>query len=425
MSLGRRLKKHRLGAGLTQAELAAPSYTHAYVSSIEAGRRRPSTAALAHFAGKLNVDVNELATGRPADLGARLNVQMQEARRSVSAGDFATASGAYEQVAREARRYELTRLHAKAQQGLALCAEREGNLEEAIELYEKAEQLLENESPIARVDVVAGKARCLQMVGDTRYASHLLESLLVNLERRGLEDPDALVRIHASLVAAYFELGLYERASESADLALKLSSQVKDPEGLANMHINAARVLLHEERHEEAQESLRKAEDLYKQLDLRSETGSAYLAQGYIAARQGRLEEAREKLQLAISFFKDYPNPIDEACAINELARLERTAGRESVAMELLHRSIEMLQERDVAELALAHRELGLCLTDEDPLGAEKNLRLAIELYERASETVQLPATYRALGDLLHSRGENKAGCEAYRTGILVLEEAL
>ncbi|MDQ4145502.1 MAG: helix-turn-helix domain-containing protein [Actinomycetota bacterium] len=425
MSLGKRLKKMRIAGGLTQAELAAPNYTHAYVSSIEAGRRRPSAAAIAHFASKLGVDEDELATGRPADLVARLQIRLQEARRKVSTGDFDDAIADYAQVARDAKRYGLARLVAKADQGRALCAERSGDIEGAIDLYEQAEEELRDESPIARADVIAGKARCLQMLGDTRYAAYLMESLLVSLEHMRLQDPDALVRIHASLVAAYFELGLYEKAASSADVALRYAGRAKDLEGRANMHINAARVLLHQRRHEEAEDSLRRAEQLYRELDLRSETGSAYLAQGYIAARQDRIEEAREKLQLAISFFQDYPNPVDEATATNELARLERIDGNVSTAQDLLNRSIELLQDRDVAELALAHRELGLCLAGSDAAKAEKSLRHAIELYERASETVQLPATYRALGDLLTDQGDARGGCEAYRTGILVLEGGL
>src|ERR671929_169869 len=43
---GSRLRKLRLARGMTQKELAGDRYTHAYVSSIEAGRRMPSREAL-------------------------------------------------------------------------------------------------------------------------------------------------------------------------------------------------------------------------------------------------------------------------------------------------------------------------------------------------------------------------------------------
>jgi tetratricopeptide (TPR) repeat protein len=425
VSLGTRLRKVRTERGLTQKELAAPSYTHAYISTIEAGRRTPSRAALEHFASKLGVGVDELLTGRPPDLVPQLQLRLSDARKQVSVGDFEAVDAEYAKIAREARRYGLVRLEAKAEQGRGLAAERAGNLEIAVEHYETAEEKLDRQSPVAKADVISAKARCLQMLGDTRYAAYALESLLEMLERRELRDPTALVRIHASLVAAYFELGLYKKASASADKALSMAAKVEDPEGLAAMHINAARVLLHEGRSEDAEDSLRRAEELYKQLDLQSETGSAYLAQGYIMAREGRVDEARTKLKLAIEHFERYPNPVDEATAINELARLERLDGKEKVALDLLEHSIKLLQDSDVAELALAYRERGLCLVASDVTLAEKSFRTAIELYERAEETVQLPATYRALGDLLSERGDRDGGCDAYRTGILALEEAL
>ena len=425
MSLSSRIRQARMAKGLTQAELAAPRYTHAYVSSIESGRRRPSEAALRHFASRLEMDATELATGRPPGLAAELEVELHEARKKVSGGAVAEADTEYRRTADAAARHGLHLLEAKAVQGRALCAERTGDLERAIELFESAEDKLREESPIARAVAVAGQARCLQMMGDTRYAAHILEGLLETIERSGLREPQSLVRIHSSLVAAYFELGLYEKAAKSADTALQLSADVSDPEGLANMCINAARSLLHEKRHEEATETLRRAEDLYRQLDFRSETASAYLAQGYIMARRGETETARDKLQRAIALFEPGPNPIDEANALNELARIERTSGNLQTAKDLLQRSISLLRDNDVAELALAHRELGLCDFETDTKVAEKNLRASIELYERASEPAQLSATYRVLGDLLVGRGDSKGGCEAYRTGIVALETTL
>ncbi|MGZ4129916.1 MAG: helix-turn-helix domain-containing protein [Actinomycetota bacterium] len=59
---GSRLRKMRLSRDMTQKQLAGDRYTHAYVSSIEAGRRMPSRDALEHFASQLGVDVDELLT---------------------------------------------------------------------------------------------------------------------------------------------------------------------------------------------------------------------------------------------------------------------------------------------------------------------------------------------------------------------------
>jgi tetratricopeptide (TPR) repeat protein len=61
----------------------------------------------------------------------------------------------------------------------------------------------------------------------------------------------------------------------------------------------------------------------------------------------------------------------------------------------------------------------------DDPQEAEKHLRFAIELYERAQQAAEVAVTYRALGDLLAERGSPEEAADAYRTGILALEPRL
>ena len=100
--VGTRLRRLRVAKGLTQRELAAPKYTHAYISTIEAGRRTPSREALDHFAAKLGADVDELLTGRPPDLVPRLEHRLQEARIAISDGRFDEADAAFKSIVKEA-----------------------------------------------------------------------------------------------------------------------------------------------------------------------------------------------------------------------------------------------------------------------------------------------------------------------------------
>jgi tetratricopeptide (TPR) repeat protein len=175
----------------------------------------------------------------------------------------------------------------------------------------------------------------------------------------------------------------------------------------------------------EAAETLERARNLFAQLDLRTELGQAHLARGYVLARQGEEEDAREELVKARAIFRDADAPVDEARVLSELGRLERLQGRTSAAVELLRAACDILEGRDVPELALATRELGVCFATDDEARAEKVLREAAELFERCDETVQLAATQRALGDVLASSGNRDAACEAYRVGILAVEERL
>lgn len=426
MSLGTRIRKLRETKGLTQKELAEPYYTHAYISTIESGRRSPDKQALEHIAHRLGVGTEELLTGRPPTLSSELDLGLSEARRQVSKGRVKEARKRYEELAKEAKRFKLAGFEARATGGLALCEERGGRPREAAELYLRAQKLASRESALVRVDAIAGEARCAQATGDIRYAIHLLESALIELERQKLEDPSAMLRLHASLIGAYFEAGLYQHAYRSAELALGLAPSVADAERLGNMHLNAAWALHHQGRARDAQDCLLKAQTYYEQLDLALELGRARLATGMMLARKGAARKARAELETAIEAFRESDSTIDEARTLNELARVWRSSGRLEEAAESLEASLALLEDKDHPGLAgWANRELGLCLAESDPPVAEKHVRAAIELFELSAQPVQLAITHRVLGDLLGSKGKTRQACESYRTGILFLEEDL
>ena len=424
--LGRRLRQLRQRAGLTQLELAKPRYTHAYVSTIESGRRNPSPEAIAFFAKRLGVSVEELTTGRPPDLRPGLQARLLEAKKQLFSGDVDGAGSAFAGLEREAARFALHQERALAIEGRARCSERRDDVETAIELFEAAAELHRTVSPVSGVDATCGLARCVQSAGDIRYAIHLLESLKGSLERQGLTDPSAMLRIHASLVAAYFESGLLRQAYESAETALQLVPKVEDLERVANMHLNVSWVLLHQGRPDDAQVSIHRATDLFHQLGLRTELARALLLRGIMFSRQNKTREARADITGALDTFTNAGDRINQVRASNELARLERCVGRIDHAVELLRTSIDLLKDADHPGLeGWALREMAACLIERDPREAEKRLRGAVERYSRTEEAVELAATYRMLGDLLTDQDDQGGAVEAYRAGILALEERL
>ncbi len=420
---GRRLKRLRLAKGLTQKEVAEPHYSAAYVSTIEAGRRMPSRAALEHFAVRLGMEADELITGRPSDLLPQLTLELQEARVAISAGRYREAEEQLGKVKKAAARYGLRRIEARVEEGLGLAAERRGAVSRALEHFERAEGLLSHEPVPLRAEAVAGVARCTQMMGDLRYAIHILETYLMLLERSGLRDPVALMRTYSALVWPYSEAELLDKAAEAAAHALKLEPRVHDQEQVANMHINVARALLQQGYADDALKSLEKAEELYRSLDWKTEIARAHLARGIVLSQRGELEEARRELTSSLGALQGTSSHLNEARALNELAKVERLAGRLEEAERLLERSLSLLRDGDVAELALAHRELGLCQTPAHHDLAEKNLRIAIDLYRRAEQPLEVAASFRALGDLLVAQGDLDAARETYREGIFALEE--
>ena len=425
MDIGTRLRKLRTERGLTQRELGAPRYTHAYVSTIEAGRRHPSRTALEHFAERLGVGVDELATGRSPDLETRLRLELQEARVAISEGDLEGAEDRLRRVIREARRIEDRRLEARAEELRGRWLLRHGNPEGAIERFQRAEDLLRDEPSAARADAVDGKAAAFTALGDVRYAIFLLGSLLDAMDREGLHDPDALARVHAGLLYSYLDAGLLEKAAEAAAELERLAPMVDDPARIAQLHMNVARQYFTDGRITDATASLQRAEDAYRQLGLISDVAGAALARGFVLARQGDLEGARRELGTAIATFERTGDVADLARALNELAGVARSEGRRDEAVALLERSIAVLGTGDEPILAGSHLRLGETLAGVDDARAEKHLREASEIYRRTDQPIGLAVAAGALAAVFERLGETATALETYREAVAAVEPLL
>jgi predicted Zn-dependent protease len=149
----------------------------------------------------------------------------------------------------------LIELEANARDGRPLVAERQGRSEEAVALNDEVLELLESEPPPARAEATAAKARCLTSLGDNRYAVHVLEALVAEMERSGTAEPTALVRLYASLAHPYF-LWLFDKAAEAGDQTTRLGAHVSDPATLAMMEVNVARALLRDGKPDDASRAL-------------------------------------------------------------------------------------------------------------------------------------------------------------------------
>jgi tetratricopeptide (TPR) repeat protein len=422
MDVGTRLRRLRLAKGLTQRELGAPRYTHAYVSTIESGKRTPSRSALEHLAGKLGVDVDELLTGRTPGLETAIRLEIHEARVAISSGDLAGAEERLRRATRDARRVASKRLEASAEQVRGLWLLRTGRPEEAIERYQRAEELLADDSPTARAEAVDGKAACFTALGDVRYAIFLLESLLDEIERAGLRDPDALARVHAGLVYSYLDAGLYRKAADSAAELERLAPRVDDPIRVGQMYMNVARQYLTAGRVADATASLQRAEDAYRQQGLLAEAGGASLARGYVLVREGDVDGAERELERAREIFERTDDTSDLTRTLNELGRVERLRGRVDLAIAHLERSIALLGTTDAPVLGRAHHELGVALTDVDDARAEKELRTAAEIYDRTGQPISEAVALGALAVVFERRGEIGAAFEAYRDAVAAVE---
>ncbi|WP_327316508.1 helix-turn-helix domain-containing protein [Streptomyces sp. NBC_01235] len=418
--VGRRVQRLRVERGLTQRQLAEPTYTPAYISTLEAGRVRPSDEALKHIAERLGVGFEELTTGRPARLVTDLRLRLTEAQRALATGEAEEAARQYTGLLAEAEEHGLGEEQATALLGLGECGIDSGDLDAARRCFERAEGCLAGAPLPARVPALRGRAVAHYLAGELRYAVYLLESTLDELNRGGLHDPDALLLLYASAIGPYMDMGAHARAAQAAEFALALAPQVGDPALVARMHRSVARTLLAEGRLAEADASLAKAAELYRQLQLRTELANCHWMRGYVYAQNGELERAEEELRQAKTMLSAQRAALYSSQVAVELADVLHRRGMSEEAAALLHGVLSDLSpERGALHSAAAHRLLGIIAEDaRDTEAAEEHYVRALSLLERAGAVGDLADLCRLLGDLLRRTGRVEAALDAYRTGL-------
>lgn len=222
-AIGRRVQRMRTELGLTQRKLAEPSYTPAYVSTLESGKVRPSEAALRFLAGRLGTSYEELTTGRPAGLATELRLALTDAQQLLASGAAGEAAVHYRRLLAEAEELGLTDERVGALLGLGDCALETGELTDAIGHFESAERLLAEEPLPRRARPIRGRAVAHLLAGELRYACYLLESTIDELGASGLADPEALLLLYAAVIGPYIDMGAHARAAHAAELALALA----------------------------------------------------------------------------------------------------------------------------------------------------------------------------------------------------------
>jgi tetratricopeptide (TPR) repeat protein len=417
--IGRRVQRLRARLGLTQRQLAEPSYTPAYISTLEAGKVRPSETALRFLADRLGTSFEELSTGRPAHLATELRLALTDAQRELATGSAEEAAVGYRRLLTDAEHLELPAEQAEALLGLGECALETGQLDNARRHFEAAERLLGDEPLPRRARAIRGRAVAHLLAGELRYACYLLEATIDELNGSGLADPEALVLLYAAIIGPYIDMGAHARAAHAAELALALAPQVDDPALVAGMHRQVARTFLAEGRTADADASLAKAQTIYRQLRLRTDLAHCHWMRGYVQAQDGELGLAEQELRTARDMLAAKRAVLFAAQVEVELADVLRRLGRLDEAAGLLTALLELGDQHGAVHAGGAHRLLGLISEERgDADVAEEHYVLALGLLERSGASGDLADLCRLLGDLLRRGGRTEAALDAYRTGL-------
>ncbi len=119
---GERVRALRTSRGIGQTELAAAvGVSKSYLSHIEAGRRPVSASLMTQLAQALEVEVEQLESGTPADANEDLQLRLSFAEMSLRNGEWDLALKEYSAIQERARELPLQRYLDEATWGHGAC----------------------------------------------------------------------------------------------------------------------------------------------------------------------------------------------------------------------------------------------------------------------------------------------------------------
>ena len=370
-AVGRRLRKAREAAGLTQRDLSFEGCTAAYVSRIEAGARVPSLQILHEFARRLDVRPEYLATGSHGPEG--LSSDLLEAELALRLGDEERAAELYEAARAEAGSAAAL---ARAQLGLGRLALRRGEVSAGIALLEEA---------LDSGELAPGDASAAASALGRSYVSQSRYDEAFALFGRFLEDARARqdhfdqVRFALLLANAYIDHGDYARAHATLGDVLDLAREIVDP-------------------------TLR---------------ASLYWSQSRVHLSQGESDRAAEYAQLAIATLKAGEQTLEAARALQLLAFIENDRGNPKAALELVDEGEPIVAAAgkavDAAMFAVERARALSALEETDEAAA---LLLGIVPRLSAAAPKDAARAYSAVADICRKQGDTERALELYELAV-------
>jgi transcriptional regulator with XRE-family HTH domain len=298
--VGARIRSLRTAKGLTQAQVAEPNYTKAYISMLESGRTRASMKALEHIAGVLGV--------KPADL---------------LGGVAAPATPQYDLL--EGRRYI-----------------EQGNNSAAIPILESLEEGLGASDQLVRLRYLA---IAYNMIGQPKLAFPLIERAQRMAEL--LEDTEEQTRVKAVLAAAYSRTYAYEDAVRLLRECITACEDgtLNDPAFQFRRLVDLALALTNLRQSKQALAAYERAIELSEQFSDRTSIGALYAGMAKTYQNDGDLEAAIVYNQKSLNVYEELGLLDQIACTLDNAAMLYADYGNRERARECLVRAAVLAEE--------------------------------------------------------------------------------
>ena len=348
--VGARIRSLRTARGLTQAQLAEPLYTKAYISMLESGRTRASMKALEHIAGVLGVTPADLLGGNPTPDAPQYS--LIEARRLLETG----------------------------------------NAKDALAILETLDEGLQPADQMVRLRYLAAAYNALNQA---KMAFPVLERAQRMAEL--LDDTAEQVRVKSVLAATYYRTYAYAEAVELYKECVKACDDgtLNDPPFLFRRLVDLATMLSNQRQPKQALPYYERAIELSEQFGDRRSVALMYAGMAKAHHEVGDVELAIRYNQRSLQAYEDLGLMDQVACTLDNVALLYAEYGNRERARDCLARGAQIATEigRDgtLASIRVSEAEVMAKTAPDDAL------ELAQNAHRFAKKADQPDAQLRAL----------------------------
>jgi tetratricopeptide (TPR) repeat protein len=419
------IRRARVAAGLSLAEVAGHSLSRTAVHRVEIGQIRPSLATLRLIAERTGTTVEQFLLPEPSAGGTATERDLELARleRMSLAGDHAAVlTRATELLAAGPPPRVAARLHhlsGVAHVGLTQAAAGIIHLRQAEQLWSQAgddwmaveargwmaKALYQMEDTSAIEVALEALRRCRELdpvpvATEARILGHLagIYLLMHEWERAiatytaavdaygPVRDLEAMTRMYDGLSIAYQGLGDITTATRYAERAMALTAISADRAAMARMENNLGVLLLRAQRWTEAEHHLRLALRNCDEAGIVYGRSHVLLSLGQLAEALGDHDRAEEHVSEALRHAAETGETATVALAHQWLGRITCAAGRYADSDRSFETALRLLTDLNVPRrLAECHREYARALQQRDDLAR------AVVHWQQAAELAQPP----------------------------------
>ena len=298
--VGARIRSLRTAKGLTQAQVAEPQYTKAYISMLESGRTRASMKALEHIAGVLGVKPADLLGGAASP--ATPQYTLLEARRLLEErhadGAIPLLEGLEEGLTPQDQlvrlRYLAAAYNATSQPKLAFPV---------IERAQRMADLLNDPEEQVRIKSVLAGAYARSYAHEEEV--RLLRECVQACEDGTVKDVTFHFRRLVDLAHALANQRQSKQALAAYEQAFVLSEQFNDLPAVASLYAGIAKAYHDSGDVEAAIMANQKSLDIYEQLGLLDQMACSLDNAAALYVDYGNLTRARECLARAAGYAEE------------------------------------------------------------------------------------------------------------------------